>query len=302
MSRRHLESALVAGAFIESGLTPCFRFTRIRFVRYCFPPGYDSSTYDPDEAGAENQSSPTAAEGPAFTPHSTLTTTCTCCPDPQSGITSQKSNEDGVISAMLGKGDCEAPSPVGTSPCKLHTEEYLIKHPWRRLHDDYAIHSVQFSPDGKQLLAGSANTSIRVIQTTDGSQRLLPRPSKWTLGMPITAIRFMPPKLVWAVACNSHGEVFAFNPEREGFETLFKEPQQTYALDFSPDGTELATGGVDKKIRIYTLQPGSVLGMPAELHDPCESATDGDILPDGMLTIVLSQQQCCSNFLAVLLR
>ncbi|KAF5399125.1 Transcriptional repressor tup12 [Paragonimus heterotremus] len=119
--------------------------------------------------------------------------------------------------------------------------------------------------------------SVQVIQTADGSQRLLPRPSKWTLGMPITAIRFMPPKLVWAVACNSHGEVFAFNPEREGFETLFKEPQQTYALDISPDGTELATGGVDKKIRIYTLQPGSVLGMPSELHDPCESATDGAV-------------------------
>ncbi|KAF8562312.1 hypothetical protein P879_10705, partial [Paragonimus westermani] len=124
MSRRHLESALVAGAFIESGLTPCFRFTRIRFVRYCFPPGYDGSTYDPDEAGAENQSSPTAAEGPAFIAHSTLATTCTC-PDPQSEITPPRSNEDGIISAMVGNGDCEASTPVGTSSCKLHTEEYL---------------------------------------------------------------------------------------------------------------------------------------------------------------------------------
>ncbi|CAL8082657.1 unnamed protein product [Calicophoron daubneyi] len=268
MSRKHLESALVAGALIENGLTPCFRFTRIRFVRYCFPPKYDGSplrTSDLDEDGNEEEK--------ADRDHqlsSTVTATCTCPEDPNGNALPPlelDGRDEENLAAMLGEGDCEPKVSVGTKPCRLHARDYLRRHPWRRLEDDYAVHSVQFTGDARQLLAGSANTSVRVIQTADGSQRELPRPSKWILGMPVTAIRFMPPKLIWAIACNSHGEVFAFNPNMEGFETLFKEPQQTYALDLSPDGAELATGGVDRKIRIYTLQPGSVLGMPHEIKE-----------------------------------
>lgn len=285
MSRRHLESALVAGALIESGLKPCFRFTRVRFVRHCFPPGYDSSKHyrseDPTNAQKNDQAGMGgyAHEEGVYDEDDddkqlrippTLTLTCNCCP---STPATTNGNTELNVAALFGDGDCEMPQPVGTGPCKMHTEEFLRKKPWRRLKDDYSVHAVQFSPDGKQLLVGSANTSVRVIQTADGKQHLLPRPSKWTLGMPITAIRFMPPKAIWAVACNAHGEVFAFKPDCEGFETLFKEPQQTYTLDFSPDGSELATAGVDRKIRIYTLHPGTVIGLPSELKDPCDWGT-----------------------------
>ncbi|VDP88978.1 unnamed protein product [Echinostoma caproni] len=227
MSRRHLESALVAGAMIESGLAPCFRFTRIRFVRFCFPPGYDSNqnrTDDTDELPIDDTDSGQRTLEPGFSNSATVTSTCTCSSSSQNPTdpTGNRSGFENSVSAMLGDGDCEKPVPVGTGPCRLHMQDYLRRHPWRRLHDDYAVHSVQFSGDGKLLLAGSANTSVRVIHTADGSQKQLPRPSKWALGMPVTAIRFMPPKYVWALACNSHGEVFTFNPDREGFETVFK--------------------------------------------------------------------------------
>lgn len=280
MFRRHLESALVAGAMIDPGLSPCFRFTRIRFARFCFPPGYDSNlnrTEDTEEQITEDLSSGQAATQPGFSSRSTITATCTCCPNTatvtagvESGVTAEANNLESSVNTILGEGDCEKPIPVGTTPCRLHMQDFLRKYPWRRLQDDYAIHSVQFSGDGRMLLAGSANTSVRIIHTSDGSQRIIPRPSKWALGMPITTIRFMPPKMIWAVACNSHGEVFAFRPDVEGFETLFKEPQQTYTLDISPDGTELATAGVDKKIRIYTLMPNSLVGMPHEVDASAE--------------------------------
>ncbi|THD24888.1 Coronin protein crn1 [Fasciola hepatica] len=275
MSRRHLESALVAGAMIESGMSPCFRFTRIRFARFCFAPGYNSNlnrTEEAEEIPMEDFDRGQTATQPGFSTGSTVTATCTCCPtaNVETEVAGETKNFEDSVNAMFGEGDCEKPIPVGTTPCRLHVRDFLRRHPWRRLQDDYAIHSVQFSGDGKLLLAGSANTSVRVIHTADGSQRIIPRPSKWALGMPITAIRFMPPKLIWAVACNSHGEVFTFNPNAEGFETLFKEPQQTYTLDISPDGTELVTAGVDRKIRVYTLQPGSLIGMPHELAASAE--------------------------------
>ncbi|KER22262.1 hypothetical protein T265_09592 [Opisthorchis viverrini] len=271
MSRRHLESALVAGGFIESGLTPCFRFTRIRFVRYCFPPGYEISKNSYETAGDNDDEANRESGEALFNASSSITATCTCCTEAKNVQEDQRTSQAGSESviSMLGHGDCEMPEPKSTTACKLHREEYLRKNPWRRLQDDYGVHSVQFNPDGTQLLAGSANTSVRVIQTSDGAQRILARPSKWTLGMPVTVIRFMPPKFIWAVGCNSHGEVFGFKPNSEGFETLFKEPQQTYTLDFSSDGLELATAGVDKKIRIYTLQQGSVVGLPTLIKDDC---------------------------------
>lgn len=37
MSRRHLESALIAGSLIESGLEPDFRFSRVLFSRTLYP-------------------------------------------------------------------------------------------------------------------------------------------------------------------------------------------------------------------------------------------------------------------------
>ncbi|TPP62968.1 Coronin protein crn1 [Fasciola gigantica] len=270
MSRRHLESALVAGAMIESGMSPCFRFTRIRFARFCFPPGYNSNlnrTEEAEEIPTEDFDRGQTATQPGFSTGSTVTVTCTCCPTAQveTEVAGETKNFEDSVNAMFGEGDCEKPIPVGTTLCRLHVRDFLRRHPWRRLQDDYAIHSVQFSGDGKLLLAGSANTSVRVIHTADGSQRIIPRPSKWALGMPITAIRFMPPKLIWAVACNSHGEVFAFNPNAEGFETLFKA---SYRIDNSntlSDG--MNTQGAKRESSHKYTHPHYPGGRPNQIVD-----------------------------------
>nr|CAH8863900.1 unnamed protein product [Trichobilharzia regenti] len=278
MARRHLESALAAGAFMEYGIAPCFRFTRIRFVRHCFPPNYDCPnkfaelTIDGNDV---DDSDKLINERVNTYDNTYIVTKCNCfglenLKKPLNDDDNDDLDRDTYIrdkQLIVSSGDCEDVNKHDTTACRLHMRDYLKRQPWRRLQDDYAIHAIQFSIDGKYILAGSANTSIRVIQTSDGIQRILPRPSKWTLGMPVTAIRFMPTKYEWAVACNSHGEVFSFQPDSEGFETLFTEPQQTYTLDMSPDGLELATGGTDRRIRIYALQPGGVIGLPYEITD-----------------------------------
>ncbi|CAH8611351.1 unnamed protein product [Heterobilharzia americana] len=125
------------------------------------------------------------------------------------------------------------------------------------------------------LVLFSWNLVLRVIETSNGVQYILPRPSKWALGMPVTSIRFIPTKCEWAIECNSQGEVFTFKPDLEGFETLFKEPQQTHTLDLSPDGHEFATDGTDRRIRIYTIRPDGLVGLPYEISNKTSDFSRG---------------------------
>ncbi|CAH8582574.1 unnamed protein product [Heterobilharzia americana] len=149
------------------------------------------------------------------------------------------------------------------------------KHPLNHDDYDYSMYAVKFTLDGKSILAGSANKSIRVIETSNGVQYILPRPSKWALGMPVTSIRFIPTKYEWAIECNSQGEVFTFKPDLEGFETIFKEPQQTHTLDLSPDGHEFATDGTDRRIRIYTIRPDGLVGLQYEISNKTSDFSRG---------------------------
>ncbi len=86
----------------------------------------------------------------------------------------------------------------------------------------------------------------QIVDVTDGIQDMMVRPSKWTLGMPITCIRYMPTNLYWALGCTPHGDIFCFSPEEEGFETLIKglssgsadQKLPDKSLKLSADGTQ----------------------------------------------------------------
>ncbi|KAM3174879.1 hypothetical protein ACTXT7_009613 [Hymenolepis weldensis] len=127
--------------------------------------------------------------------------------------------------------------------------------------DDFGIHTLIFSADGKQLVVGSANTSVRVISVPDGGQLREIRPSKWKLGMPITCLRYLPNSINWVLGSTPEGEIFCVNPSQEGFETLIREENRlTYCLNISSDGAEMATAGNDTSIRIYDIHPGQLSG------------------------------------------
>ncbi|VDO02424.1 unnamed protein product [Rodentolepis nana] len=127
--------------------------------------------------------------------------------------------------------------------------------------DDFSIHTLALGADGKQLIVGSANTSVKVIGVPDGGQLREIRPSKWRLGMPITCLRYIPNNINWVLGSTPEGEIFCVSPNQEGFETLIKEEnRQTYCLDISSDGTEMATAGNDSSIRIYDIHPTQLRG------------------------------------------
>lgn len=120
MTRRHLESALLASALIENGLRSIFRITRIRFQRTLYPPDYQSA---PDAYSSKNPAPPL------------------CC--------------------ECGSACCNSERCKSTSKGRLHYLESPIYE-----EDDYGVHTLRFSADGRQLIAGFANTSVRVGHTT----------------------------------------------------------------------------------------------------------------------------------------
>ncbi|KAL5102974.1 hypothetical protein TcWFU_006931 [Taenia crassiceps] len=211
MSRRHLESALLASALVENNLSSVFRLTRIRFQRTLYPPEYQPS---PELALNNAPDYPVCAQ---------CDTKCTCRED--------------CMKELKSRPMCyEAPI----------TEE-----------DDFGVHTLRFSADGRQLIVGSANTSVRVINVIEGQQQLLLRPSSWRLSMPITCLRYVPSNSKWVLGCTPQGEIFCLDSTYEGFETLItEENQQTYCFDISPDGMELATAGINTSIRLYSLHFG----------------------------------------------
>nr|VZI32963.1 unnamed protein product [Spirometra erinaceieuropaei] len=173
MSRRHLESALVAGALIESGLEPAFRFTRLRFSRTLYPPGYEAFNY-----GETEGSGAAAGHGESVC--------CKCGARCLSPATCQA-----LANVRPNRFKVEH-LPSGKSLTVNEGIKHMPKHEPPLSEDDFGVHSLQFNGDGRQLVA---------------------------------------------------------------------ENQQTYCLDISPDGLELATAGVDHQIRIYGLYPGSVTGF-----------------------------------------
>ncbi len=135
MSRRHLESALVAGALIENGMEPAFRFTRVRFQRTLYPPDYEAQP-DDDIAYTKDDFDPKTAK---------ICCKCgTLCTKPEHCLSFTK---DPKKRAEQAKNRCPPP------------------HKPPRSEDDFGVHTLQFSADGRQLIAGSANTSVRVSKS-----------------------------------------------------------------------------------------------------------------------------------------
>ncbi|VDK32332.1 unnamed protein product [Taenia asiatica] len=221
MSRRHLESALLASALVENGLSSVFRLTRIRFQRTLHPPEYQPAS----EMALNN--------APEKSVCSHCGTKCSC------------------------RDDCKK-APMSNPLC--HKGPIVEE-------DDFGVHTLRFSADGRQLIVGSANTSVRIINVIEGQQQLLLRPSSWKLGMPITCLRYVPTNLKWVLGCTPQGDIFCLDSTYEGFETLITEKnQQTYCFDISPDGMELATAGTDTAIRLYSLCFGQQKTTSFETH------------------------------------
>lgn len=126
----------------------------------------------------------------------------------------------------------------------------------RLLHDFIqirsAVTSLAFSPDGKWLAVAAVDFSIRVF---DLQQRRL-RKTFFGHQRPIESLAFHPRS--WLLASASRdGSLGLWNVVHGiGHGRIEASLQALNVITFSPNGTEMATGGLDKVLRVWRL------GMP----------------------------------------
>ncbi|KAJ1567998.1 cleavage stimulation factor, 3' pre-RNA, subunit 1, partial [Cladochytrium tenue] len=121
----------------------------------------------------------------------------------------------------LDAGDAAAPRPA---------PEYS---PWFVTHHRGPVHAVAFSHDGRYFATGSADRSVKVLDTTR-----IPRPG---VGM-----------APGARGGSSEGG------ERPVVRTLYDHAAAVNAVAFHPNGTVLASGSDDAHIKLYDLTKGGV--------------------------------------------
>ena len=121
-------------------------------------------------------------------------------------------------------------------------------------HNDL-VRSVTFSPDGKHLVSGSADKSIKIWDL------VLAKESQTLLGhkLAISAVAFSPDgKCLASGSADKTIKIWDLAPEEE-MQQLTGHGMGVSAVAFSPDGKCLASGSADKTIKIWNLTSGEVL-------------------------------------------
>ena len=119
------------------------------------------------------------------------------------------------------------------------------------------IFCVKFSPDGKYLAAGCGDGAIRVFSTQNGKLAYTLEGGS-NVALPTTAIRFRPvtptsrTKNVMLTA-NAAGTVqhWHMTSGKCLHDMPLDDENQVYALDYNDEGSQFATGGKDKCVRIF---------------------------------------------------
>ena len=116
---------------------------------------------------------------------------------------------------------------------------------------------VRFGPEGNYLAAGCGDGAIRVFSTTNGSLAFNLQ-SGSNVALPTTALRFRPPDGTNArtknvfLAANAAGAVQHWHmTSGKCLHSFSDEDNQVYTLDYNEEGSQFATAGKDKVVRVY---------------------------------------------------
>jgi WD40 repeat protein len=143
-----------------------------------------------------------------------------------------------------------------------------------------AINSVAFSPDGKILASGGADSTIKLWNVATG--QLLRTLHGYTDS--VFSMMFSPDGEVLASGGLESTSLWEVSTGRE-LRTL---PGHTFALTFSPDGKILASGGFEKVIRLWDVATGrqlQTLNGHAESVFTVAFSPDGNVLASGGVDI-----------------
>ncbi|MDQ7821605.1 MAG: caspase family protein [Candidatus Eremiobacteraeota bacterium] len=206
---------------------------------------------------------------------------------------------------------------VSTTYNKVSLWDFKARKPVKSFPVDDCLECLAVSSDGKSLAAGSANQKAYVFDAASGKETaVLEGKSSYITGLAISqkgtllatgcldgtsalwdlasgrvARAFTDDSSVFAVALNREGTLFAtgyrlgkLKIREAGSGKLLHQidahKDGLNAVAFSPDSASIATGGEDKKARIYDVQNGrlrATLGHPGEVTAVAFSP-DGKVL------------------------
>jgi WD40 repeat protein len=118
-----------------------------------------------------------------------------------------------------------------------------------QMHDG-SVWRVAYSPDGKTLVLGGGDGTIRLLDNDDRKERPL---GKHDDG--ITSLAFSPEGKLLASA-SQDGTVKLWDLSTGESRHTLKHPPLVESVAFSPDGMTVATAGVDGKVRLWSPRTG----------------------------------------------
>lgn len=136
------------------------------------------------------------------------------------------------------------------------------------------VNSVEFVPDGTQLVAGTSDGSVQSWRVADGTQLMLLKAHDFG----VTALDLAPDGRM-GVSASIDETVQLWDLERgEPLETLFGHEGPVLAVALSPDGELVASGGADGTVRVWRRGDGDRLHVFARHAGPVWSVA---FHPDG---------------------
>ena len=150
-------------------------------------------------------------------------------------------------------------SPVNASLVASAGDEHTIKL-WHlredtvttlRGHTDI-VNAVAFSPDGRMLASGSDDYTLRLWDVRQKRQTAVLEHITARTRSPITAVAFSSDRQTLASA-GVHVKLWNVRNQQE-IATLRYDEKWAFAVDFSPDGEQLAVGYEDGSVKIWHVQ------------------------------------------------
>ncbi|MBQ2787167.1 MAG: TIR domain-containing protein [Bacteroidaceae bacterium] len=126
------------------------------------------------------------------------------------------------------------------------------------------VHSVAFSPDGKRIVSGSGDETIRIWDAATGAQ----------IGEPLTghtrrieSVAFSPDgKRIVSGSWDETIRIWDVATGAQIGEPLTGHTNWVNSVAFSPDGKRIVSGSEDKTIRIWDAATGKQIGEPLTGH------------------------------------